>query len=373
MTGRRRIVVMAALVALAVRTASADWQDDYRDGISAADARRWQEVATLMRRAIASNPQESGDRMRIYGMRFEPYLPHFFLGLALSELGDCQGAMAALESSLSAGVVQQTTRLADVRRIQEACRSALPTPTPTPPPAPTATPTPAGPDPADLAAAERELASALDEADAARAGFEAVRGRRGAAAGLQRDTTIEASVREADAELASARATAGSGDLDALRAGSRSARAARDAYLGAASRLESVPAAAVQPAPTRTPTPRPTATPGPTLSPPPAESTPRRPERLDTAAAAWLAGRPAEVVTVLEDVDMGEPRATAVAMLLRSAARWSLWREGGQRDAQLHAEAVSDAGACIRMDPAVEPFVDAFPPGYVTFFRTITP
>ncbi len=364
---------MVALVALAVRPVGADWQDDYRDGIAAADAKRWQEVATRMRRAIASNPQASGERMRIYGMRFEPYLPHFFLGLALSELGDCQGAMAALETSLSDGVVQQTTRLADVRRIQEACRAALPMPTPTPPPAPTATPTPAGPDPAELAGAARELASALDEADAARRAFEALRGRPGVADGLQRDTTIEPSVRRADAELASARGTVGSEDPDALRAAARSARAARDAYLGAVSRLESVLATAVRPTPTRTPTPRPTVTPRPTLSPPTSARTPVRPERLEAAAAAWLSGRPGDVVAALEDAELDSRRATAVAMLLRSAARWTLWREGGERDPRLREAALADADACRRTDPAVEPFADAFPPGFVAFFGSVAP
>jgi len=372
-TGRGRFAVMLAILAFAVRPVAADWQDDYRDGVTAADSRRWQEVATLMRQAIASNPQESGDPMRIYGMRFEPYLPHFFLGLALSELGDCQGAMAALDVSLADGVVQQTTRLADVRRIQETCRVSLPTPTPVPPPEPTATPTPKGPDPVELATAVRELESALDEAEAARSAFDALRGRRGAATGLQRDTTIEASVQRADAELASARGAVGSGQPDALRAGSRSARAARDAYLAAASRLESVLVEAVQPTPAPTPTPTPTATPVPTLPRPPAASTPGRPDRLEAAAAAWLGGRPQEVVVALEDVDLGSPRATAVAMLLRSAARWSLWREDGERDARLRDAALADAGACRRTDPAVEPFADAFPPGFVAFFGSVTP
>lgn len=370
---RARVVVMVTIIALTARPMTAGWQDDYRDGITAADSRRWQEVATLMRRAIASSPQESDERMRIYGMRFEPYLPHFYLGLALSELGDCQGAMAALETSLAQGVVQQTTRLADVRRIQEACRATMPTPTQTPRPVPTSIPTPVGPDPAVLKAADGELAAALEAADAGRAAFETVRSRRGAAASLQRDATIEASVRRADAELTAARDAVGSDDLDLLRSGARSARAARDAYVGASARLESLLATAVEPTPARTPTPRPTASPRPTLSPLKGAPVTGRPERLESAAAAWLDGRPHEVVAVLEDVELGSPRASAVAMLLRSAARWVLWREGGGQDEKLRDAAMADAGACRTTDPAVEPFADAFPPGFVAFFESVAP
>jgi tetratricopeptide (TPR) repeat protein len=53
----------------------------------------------LFRRAIADDPTEALSRFRYRGLNHEDYLPHFYLGLALAELGQKDAARAALAES----------------------------------------------------------------------------------------------------------------------------------------------------------------------------------------------------------------------------------------------------------------------------------
>jgi hypothetical protein len=261
--------------------------------------------------------------------------------------------------------------VADLRRIQESCRASLPTPTPTPPPLPTSTPTPTGPDPEEISAARRALEAALDGADAAREDFERLTSRRDAAAILRQDLTLRAAIDDAASSLATAREASAADDPDALLGAADVARGAGDAYRRAKQRVDALLASAAPPA--VQPTPTPTSTPRPTLAPVPPEPQNRRWPELETAAAAWLEGRTAEVVAALEVVPASSDRATAVALLLRSAARWSLWREGGERDTELRVAALEDVRRCRVTDPDVAPFADVFPPGFIAFFASGTP
>jgi hypothetical protein len=102
-----------------------------------------------MRQAIAENPRE-GERVKLYGLRFEAYLPHFYLGLALLNAGDCEGAVKAFDASEAAGAIRGTPRYADLLDGRKACaarvaRAASPSPAspkPTPPPAAPVVPEP---------------------------------------------------------------------------------------------------------------------------------------------------------------------------------------------------------------------------------------
>ena len=90
---------LAALALLAV-PARADYKDSYRKGMELAEKGNWPEVARHMRAALEEQPRE-GEQVKLYGMRFELYLPHYYLGLALFNGGDCEGALRAWDSSQS--------------------------------------------------------------------------------------------------------------------------------------------------------------------------------------------------------------------------------------------------------------------------------
>jgi hypothetical protein len=71
--------------------AQANFREAYARGKEAAANSRWSEVEARMREAIAAEPNPQA-RVRIYGMRFEPYVPQYFLGLAAYRQGNCAEA-----------------------------------------------------------------------------------------------------------------------------------------------------------------------------------------------------------------------------------------------------------------------------------------
>src|SRR6266545_2548787 len=109
--GRATVFLLGLLVVPAL--ARADYKETYRKGIEAVDRKRWPEVARLMREAIAENAKE-GERVKLYGLRFEAYVPHFYLGLALVNTGDCEAAVRAFDASEAAGAIRGTPRYADL-------------------------------------------------------------------------------------------------------------------------------------------------------------------------------------------------------------------------------------------------------------------
>jgi hypothetical protein len=133
---------------LAAPPARADYRETYRKAVEAVDRKRWPEVARLMREAIAENPRE-GERVKLYGLRFEAYVPHFYLGLALLNTGDCDGAVKAFDASEAAGAIRGTPRYAELLDGRKACAGRMarvaspPAATPKPPPAPPAIQAPA--------------------------------------------------------------------------------------------------------------------------------------------------------------------------------------------------------------------------------------
>jgi len=152
---RARGVLFAAALALAGGAqAQANFREAYARGKEAAANSRWSEVEARMREAIAAEPTPQA-RVRIYGMRFEPYVPQYFLGLAAYRQGNCAeaqrqwghaptAAILAGDATLQ-GVVEQG--LADCRKRQPQLAQQPAAPA-TPAPAATA---PAQPAPAAVA------------------------------------------------------------------------------------------------------------------------------------------------------------------------------------------------------------------------------
>lgn len=154
-----RLLLLAALAAAAPFVAAqANFRESYARGKEAAANSRWPEVEARMREAIAAEPTPQA-RVRIYGMRFEPYVPQYFLGLAAYQQGNCaeaqrqwsHGPTAAIlagDATLK-GVVEQG--LADCRKRQpQLAQQGVPTQPATQPATPAATPVanPPAPSPA---------------------------------------------------------------------------------------------------------------------------------------------------------------------------------------------------------------------------------
>lgn len=78
--------------------------EEFRIAIKAQDRRDWNRSISLLRQALAEQP-EDGERVRIYGTRYMNYLPHYYLGLAMFKKGDCAGALKEWDQCLSTGAI----------------------------------------------------------------------------------------------------------------------------------------------------------------------------------------------------------------------------------------------------------------------------
>jgi len=106
--------------ALAVR----EWYDFY---LQARDrdipAQRWAECVKNLREALRLRPLPANN-VRIYGMQFEDYLPHYHMGLCLLRQEDYAGAIAAFNRSEQLGVVKKTPAHVQLIRLRAEAQSA---------------------------------------------------------------------------------------------------------------------------------------------------------------------------------------------------------------------------------------------------------
>ncbi|MGA9341696.1 MAG: hypothetical protein WBV61_05115 [Rhodanobacteraceae bacterium] len=70
----------------------ADWRDDYARGLEAVHDGKWSEAKRYMQSAISGNATPAS-RVRLYGQRYETYVPQLYAGLAAYKLGDCGAAL----------------------------------------------------------------------------------------------------------------------------------------------------------------------------------------------------------------------------------------------------------------------------------------
>lgn len=359
---RLRAAAFSALLMLVARGVSADYKDTYKQGVEAVEKGRWADAARLMQQSIAGKPAE-GESIRFYGQRFETYLPHYYLGLALANTGDCEGALRSFGISESQGAVRKSgDQYRQLVKSREACQTRM---------AGTAKPTspkpPAGPDPAAVNAAVQTADAAMARAD------EAAR----AVSSLQTDALLTPiwsqepglgpSQEKARAALAAAR-----GQLDGAKRKPDLAQIAdaQEQASRAAAQFDAVRAHAAQKrdearkaadaraaADKSTPKPLPLT---PTQQGPPAE--------LLAGAQAFFGAQYQQAADLLGRADGLTGRAGAQSLVIRAAARHALYLVGGEKDSALLARAAADVKACHERDPQVQPDPKAFSPRFVEFF-----
>lgn len=126
---KRALLLLLAMALCAAPLSGADgWGDHYKRGLAAVKAQDWATVRSAMESAIALKPvAQKPARWKNETMT---YVPHFYLGIALFELGDVDGSLEAFRVSESQGVIQRDALWADQRRWearaqQEKGRSAV--------------------------------------------------------------------------------------------------------------------------------------------------------------------------------------------------------------------------------------------------------
>lgn len=115
------IALLLLVAAVSLHAAPEQWADPYDKGLTAAERNEWAAVRDFMQKAIAAKPVEQAsarNKNRTY-----VYVPHFWLGLALYQQGDIDGAMREFSTSQSQGVIQNTQYYSDllkwIARVQE--------------------------------------------------------------------------------------------------------------------------------------------------------------------------------------------------------------------------------------------------------------
>jgi hypothetical protein len=110
------LVHLLALVALPCALSAAGYEEAFRDGMSALDQKKWGVADASFRAAITANPKEGGKQIRVYGTWLLDYLPHYYLGVALYQLGDVEGAAQEWHESRRQGAILSTPLVADLER-----------------------------------------------------------------------------------------------------------------------------------------------------------------------------------------------------------------------------------------------------------------
>jgi hypothetical protein len=123
-------LVAAVIFCMLSQPALAGWESDYNKALEAYEEDSPRQAAKLLRAAIAKKDKEKANAIKASGMFFEPYLPHYYLGLVLFQLEDYEGAVRELKTSESMGVIKAKkfeslyAQLRQTRRLAEAAAAA---------------------------------------------------------------------------------------------------------------------------------------------------------------------------------------------------------------------------------------------------------
>jgi len=375
-------LLLATVSAFFPLKSEAGSEDSFRRGFQSLDRKRYNEAAGHMRDAIRERSAEGGEPVRISGSFLSPYLPHYYLGVALFRIGDCTGAVKEWRESERQGVIAGTSEAGTLNSLKGQCLGPL----------------------VEKArkAAEEELENAfrldrsLREVMAGPEGREPVGGN---SAFVHRVQIAEKTLAKASAKLAEGKEAE---DPDSLSA-------ARDLALLSAQQLRSlneeatslVAAARSKPQPQQPPAqiaaespaprpartepaaPAPAAVPSRTLPPlaqpspapapgKPAEAAPP-PElaKLRAAAGAFFSGDYQATLLALRHRSFADGRIAEQAALFSAAAQMSIYWLGGGRDAALLTQAQEEIHRCKRLNRFLRPPRTAFSPRFITFFESV--
>jgi hypothetical protein len=101
-----------------------DYREVYRKAIDAKNRKRWDDAARLFQEALTLRGTDTGERINISGFgNIEPYVPHYYLGLAYLNLKNCQQALANWDLSEKDGAVQKTSLFSALNAGRKQCVS----------------------------------------------------------------------------------------------------------------------------------------------------------------------------------------------------------------------------------------------------------
>jgi len=119
---RFKLLTLCLLFSLIfVSTAEAEFKRNYTLAKKSFEDGNYSEAVGKFTDAISDNP-DSAARVKLYGMRYDSYIPHYFLGEAYFKLNDCTSAMAAWDKALEAGVIQGQDEFSSMQTNMAGCK-----------------------------------------------------------------------------------------------------------------------------------------------------------------------------------------------------------------------------------------------------------
>jgi hypothetical protein len=344
----RRLAVVLVLLAAAAAPpalAAAGYEEAFRDGMSALDQKKWAVADASFRTAVAANPREGGKQIRVYGTWLLDYLPHYYLGVALYQLGDVEGAAQEWRESRRQGAILSTPLRADLERWEK----RLPPEKAAPPATAEASAKPASQNAGKQAPAAtgRTLPKPTTHAQQPSQGA-------GAA--------VEPPSHGSAAQLPAHLAETGEGGAPAHAAAEPATTTEREAS-------EPAQAAPAPATPTRT-------APAPASSAPAAAT--QAPQRVDAAqlllppARLYFGGRYREALASLRELRWPQS-APARACLLEAAAAYALYRQGGSDDSRYLDQARAALHPCPQLNYRDRPDPRLFSPAFTRWFDDNVP
>jgi len=385
--------IRAAYVVLLVVAWSAvingDYKTSFKSGIQAVNRRNWTEAARFFQQAIAEQRTETGERIQISGMDFKPYLPQFYLGLALFNAGDCVGALAAWQASEGQGTIKRSSEYSQLTKLRPDCEKRVAAGTPPPvkpsaaqptnsvPPAPSPPPRPVepvGPSDAQLRATQ----SAMNKADQTRLAINGLNTEIVALqAGVWEEPNLGPAYRRVGDAFTTAAKTFDPKQPDAVQTQLESQFTSLDQQFEAirlrgTARLEELRRAASTRnigTGTKAPDPEPVRTPAKNDGTLPPVPTGAPPNGLRTAADHLFSARYQQARDTLATVTYSAGPAATQLHLLRAAAAYALFLVGGERDSNLLEEARQSIRFCKQTNVRVEADPAFFSPRFIELFR----
>lgn len=116
-----RLVVAIGLMALSIwpmPVRSQSSRELYREALKAVEVQDWQTAISLLRQAISDDPNAKAGT-------FKKYIPHYYLGLSLYELGNCKAALTVWAESHQQGVVKRLKEIGTLQQGVEVCRKRI--------------------------------------------------------------------------------------------------------------------------------------------------------------------------------------------------------------------------------------------------------
>jgi tetratricopeptide (TPR) repeat protein len=105
-----RNFIAVLLLFVLTSAASAEWYKDYEAAMDLMKKGRTEEAISRLQSAIAQKDQE-GLNIKFYGMKFDDYLPHYFLGKAYFSQKNYAAALSQFEASIRQGQIQRNQGL----------------------------------------------------------------------------------------------------------------------------------------------------------------------------------------------------------------------------------------------------------------------